>query len=67
MQNCRDCEKPLRRIYRRKEKIKKTGRWYWPTYLFCIGCKKSYFIESEKVLVRPSRKKASSSKRVERV
>lgn len=67
-QHCRDCDKPVRRVIRKSSKVVKKGRWFWPSYLYCIGCKKRYFVESEKVLVRAARKykQPELSKRVER-
>jgi len=55
-QPCRDCSRPVRRVQRRKDRVVKKGRWYWTSYLYCIGCEKRYFVESEKVLVRAKRK-----------
>jgi len=52
-QPCRTCGKPVKRVERRKENVKKTGKWYWPSYLYCFGCKKHYTVNSEKVLIKP--------------
>jgi hypothetical protein len=50
-QPCRDCGTPVKLIKRRKEKVKTVGKWVFPSYLFCIKCRKHYTVNSEKKLL----------------